>query len=301
MTYPTPEMEQRFSDWQRGLTTNAKSNQPEEQVAERQRELIASVKAGSAQFAEYLRAQLGVDREASLEAPQLPRKIDPSEVRNPPFELERRLCDHWAGQLGAREASQPMRWTHWHLIWIEQEQFGARLGEAFLGKLSNGEEEKKQEAAVRNLLRRLGGLPHVRGKVSVLSDCPFARAWWRGRVAAAVSSASEGMLDVETAHRILHSNNDAWARLVGDSVRRITVVNHAPLIAALLCQYKEADRAGDPVHAKKMQEALRILARRGSALMFDAMEWSELLDLAARAVAEANGTESDPSLPEAEA
>ncbi len=288
MKPPTVEMEQRFSNWQRGLTTD-KRTQSSQEVKDRQDELIEAVKQGTTSLGRYLRAQLGMTPDAEIEAPPLPRPVSAAEFRNPPFQLERLLCERWVGQLNAHQASQPLIWTHWHIHWIEQGQFGERLDEAFLGSLATGAEEKKAEDAVRNLLRRLGGLPHVRGKVSVLSDCPFSRAWWRGRISNEVSSASEGTLGTEAAHRVLHSNNDAWARLVGDSVRRITVANNARLLAALLCQYDAAGRDGDGVPAQEIQRALRLLARRGSTLAFDAVAWSELLDIAQYAVSDANG------------
>ena len=288
MKPPTVEMEQCFSNWQRGLTTD-KRTQSSQEVKDRQDELIASVRQGSASLGKYLRTQLGIDAGTEIEAPLLPRQVSAAEFRNPPFQLERELYERWTNQLNANQASQPLIWTHWHVHWIEQGQFGERLDEALLWSLSTGAEEKKPEDAVRNLLRRLGGLSHVRGKVSVLSDCPFSRAWWRGRISNVVSSASEGTLGTQAAHRVLHSNNDAWARLVGDSVRRITVANNARLLAALLCQYDAAGRDGDGVPAQEIQRALRLLARRGSILAFDAVAWSELLDIAQYAVSDANG------------
>ncbi len=35
------------------------------------------------------------------------------------------------------------------------------------------------DSCVRSILRRLGGLPEVRGVRSVYVDCPLARGWWR--------------------------------------------------------------------------------------------------------------------------
>ncbi len=298
MTQPTPELEQRFSDWQRGLTLTDKKSQSAAAVAARQSDLIDAVKAGSASFAGYLGQALELEP-GGLGAPPLPRKIDPSELRDPPLQLESDLFGMWSGELHARAAAQPLLWTRWHLQWISEGQFGERLDEAFLGTLANGSEEKTTEAATRNLLRRLGGLPHVRGKVSVLNDCPLSRAWWRGRLALDAAGQCEGAFDAPIAHRVLHSSNDAWARLVGDSVRRITVVNHAGLRAALICQYRTASRDSAPVPAQELQAAVRLLARNGPALVFGALSWEELLDQAATAVAQAR-TVAAGALPEAE-
>ena len=298
MNQPTPELEQRFSDWQRGLTLTDKKSQSMAEVAARQSDLVDAVKAGSASFADYLGKALELEP-GSLGAPPLPRKIDPSEFRDPPLQLESDLFAMWSSELHARAAAQPLLWTRWHLQWISEGQFGERLDQALLGTLANGSEEKTTEAATRNLLRRLGGLPHVRGKVSVLNDCPLSRAWWRGRLAMDAAEECEGAFDALTAHRVLHSSNDAWARLVGDSVRRITVVNHSGLRAALIYQYRTAGRDSEPVPAQELQTAVRLLARNGPALVFGALSWEELLDQAATALALARAA-PDGATPEAE-
>ena len=53
----------------------------------------------------------------------------------------------------------------------------------FLRAKVTGKVPATTDAAVRNPFRRMGGLPHVRGKLSVLADCPISCAWWRRRVA----------------------------------------------------------------------------------------------------------------------
>ncbi len=293
MKQPTPQMEQRFSDWQRGLTLTDKRKQSAAEVAQRQRQLIEAVKGGSQSFVEDLRSELELSDQANIEAPPLPRAIDPSELRDPPLQLERDLVTAWADKLNPRDASQPLLWTRCHLQWIADGQFGERLDEAFLGTLGSGIEEKTTEAAARNLLRRLGGLPHVRGKVSVLNDCPLSRAWWRGRIAALATEHCQGAFDVETAHRVLHSSNDAWLRLVGDSVRRITVVNHASVRAALINEYRTASRDSGGVPPKEMQTGVRLLARHGPAVIFDALDWSELCDITSEAIKQARAGAQD--------
>ena len=230
-----------------------------------------------------------------MDAPPLPRNVDPSELRDPPLQLEQDIHSGWSDHVQPRDASQPLQWTRRHLKWIEDGHFGERLHDAFLGTLSTGAAEKTTEAATRNLLRRLGGLPHVRGKVSVLNDCPLSRAWWRGRLAADAALYCEGSFDAETAHRVLHSSNDAWARLVGDSVRRITVMNHDNVRAAVINQYRNASRDGQTMPPQEMQAAVRLLARHGPILTFGVLSWPDLSNLASEAVALARQDVEDPA------
>ena len=283
----TTQDELRFSDWQRRLTLHDKRNQSAEDVAERQIELHDAVHSGPEAFASYLREQLGVPSGAEIGAPTLRRQIDPSEFRDPPLKLERQTYQAWRNSVTPQLASQPLFWTRNHIAWIEEGYLGEQLAPALLGVLQSGKPEKKSEDATRNLLRRLGGLPHVRGKVSVLNDCPIARIWWRGRLAETAASASSGALDEETAHRVLHASNNAWSRLVGYSVKRITAINHASVRAAIICQYRDASREVGGLDALEMQDAVRLLARHGPPLIFDLLDWSELLEMSAAAVAEA--------------
>ncbi len=299
MNAPTPELQQRFSDWQRHLTSTSRDSQSPSEIAGRQQILISAVSAGIEAFTEYLRTELDLGEPGGIGPPPLPRRIDPSELRDPPLQLERELYSSFEGHTTPSEASQPLFWTRCHYQWIASGHFGDNLFGAFLGSLVNGAEEKTTEAATRNLLRRMGGLPHVRGKVSVLNDCPISRAWWRGRLAVLAAERSQGSFDVDTAHRVLHSSNDAWSRLVGHSVRRVTVINHSSVRAALIEQYRNASRDSGGIPAAEFQTVIRLLARHGPALIFDALSASELSELTAQAIADArSGNDDDlPSAP----
>ena len=76
---------------------------------------------------------------------------------------------------------------------------------------------------------------------------------------------------------------------MGDSVRRITVVNSARLHAALIAEYSEAagDKHGPP--AKEFQSVVRELVPFGTTLCFDTVPWTEMQEIVARAVAAARG------------
>lgn len=283
----TAQDEQRFSDWQRSLTLWNKRDQSPTEVADRQAELRDAVHGGSAALAVYLRSELRLAEDAAADALALPRPLDPSEFRDPPFQLERQIFEGWRDAAKARFASQSLFWTRNHAVWINQGYLGEQLAPALLGALQTGKAMATDEAATRNLLRRLGGLPHVRGKVSVLQDCPLSRCWWRGRIAASAARASQGELDEETAHCVLHASNDAWDRFAGDSVKRITAINHPSVRAAIICQYRNASRETGGLDSLEMQDATRLLARYGPPLVFDTVDWSELLEMSAVAVKQA--------------
>ena len=105
-------------------------------------------------------------------------------------------------------------------------------------------------------------------------------------MATLAAESGQGAFDEHAAHCVLHSSNDAWSRLVGHSVRRVTVINHNSVRAALIDHYREASRDSGGIPAAEFQDVIRLLARHGPALLFDALTWDELCDLTARAVAE---------------
>ena len=281
MNQLNPGVEQRFSDWQRGLAT--KGGTISASVADKQGELHSVVSEGPLTFAAYLRGQLGLTAEDSVDAPVLPSPIGASEYRDPPFKFERTLSKSWEGLIRRRDASRPVFWTLAHIRWLEEGQLGDQIVETLL---RGGGRDSTEDQRTRNLLRRVGGLPHVRGKVSVLSDSPISRAWWRGNVASEIADAAADDLTLSATdvHRVLHSHNDAWARLVGDSVHRVTVMNQPRARAALVKLYEGATREGEPVRPEEMQRAARKLSRHSVALAFEHLDWDELADIAREAL-----------------
>ena len=298
MNPPSVELEQRFSDWQVGLVTMPR--RVNTHVAERQQALYEAVDSGPVVLARHLRTELGIPETEAIDAPTLPTMLSASEFRNPTFEYERKLAPDWAGRILPREAAQPLFWTRCHIDWLERGYLSNKTDEALTGKLTSGAREDSTENGARNLLRRLGGLPVVRGKRSVLMDCPLSRAWWRNRLAQHIAASSDGKFTADAAHRVLHASNDAWARLVGDAVDRITVMNSSRARGALLYQYRDASRDVGGIAPLELQRAARAMAREGVALTFDVLDWSELLDLAAAAVEQAKAEMAEEERQKAE-
>ena len=142
MKAPTPQLQQRFSDWQRNLTLTNKASQTASEVEERQRALVAAVNAGPTEFTEYLRAELGLSAPGQMDVPLLPRQLDPSELRDPPLQLEREICASFSGRVTPSEASQPLFWTRCHYEWIASGLLGDNLSSALLGTLSTAQRNR---------------------------------------------------------------------------------------------------------------------------------------------------------------
>ena len=79
------------------------------------------------------------------------------------------------------------------------------------------------DKCVRTILRRLGGLPEARGNRSVYVNCPLARAWWRERLVAEVTSNEGKGLEREIRAVVHPESQQYWEDLVTFVVSRNSV------------------------------------------------------------------------------
>ena len=214
---PVPEqVEKTFGAWQKSLVDTKRADNPKpELIAEQQRFVRAAT--SSDDLVGYLVEKLNITREMIDKAPPLER-ITEKEMLTSNLEWER----HVASQLKhvtARQARSSPWWYISHVAWLNagtfqnppNTTFEARLNERILScdpTTMRSNDIKKLDKATRNLLRRLGGLPHIRRNYRIAEDPPIARAWWRYRIAANAAKsapASTGLTERDF-HRILRVN-----------------------------------------------------------------------------------------------
>lgn len=267
-----------FDKWQKSLAARnnkALTDEARADIEKDQGALLAVVAEGPEALARYLRARLGLEAGTAIGAPPLPRTaLTPGEFRNPPIEAERELAAAWDEQVEPGQAAQPLFWLLCHVEWIGQ----GRIDD-IEAALTLGDGDRTMDQRTRNFLRRSGGLPHVRGNVTVFSDCPLARAWWRVRLATEAARFSEGALDPETAHRALHASRPVWEALTLLSLSRITAINHRRARAALVAMIAEPGAA----NTDAVQAGASALARTALTRSPEHVPWSELRATAERA------------------
>ena len=297
----TPARAEAFGAWQVDLIWMKRQPRAGKQELERKRtavhsrqlELRSAVTGGAATMARYLRRVLSLENEELAGLPALPRRLTSGEYLKPPLELEAEIGDAWgcrgpnsANQVTPRNAAQPLFWLVCHIGWLEQGLLGDDVypslmgGEAVAGARDDRDRREKE---TRNFLRRTGGLPAVRGNVSVLSDCPISRAWWRRRFAQSAARHADIALEVEVAHRSLHRSQQVWEELARLGVWRLTVINHARTRAALIA----ALAAGADWRSQEMAAAARAAAREAIGRSLDQVPWAELYGLVAASAVQA--------------
>lgn len=258
------------------------------EVNARQLELVAAVAAGSAVCSQYLLRHLRVTDEEALRSavPPLPNPLTASELLRLPRYAEVRIAESLAA-VSPAEAATPVFWAACHAVWIGQGNFDDLVA-GFL----EGPKADNAEARTRNFLRRTGGLERVRGKVSVLVNCPISMAWWRVRTARDIASvAPSGSLDFDAAHEVLHDAT-IWAELTGLSVKRLTSLNASKARAAAIVALAQSDSLASGVTVKlrkaHCQGALRSVARLSHSFSLDTIPWDQLLPAALAGIEEAD-------------
>lgn len=254
-----------------------------EQITERQQELARHVDGGTSALTDYMQDKLRITDDLLSVVPSLSRKMTLDEFRDPPFEIELALAKSMVGQITRSQARQPAFWFVSMLEWIRSDMLPANLSEALLVGQSRATQQELLEHQTRNFIRRTGGIDVERGKISVLSDCSVSRAWWRRTIAEDAAHASNGEMDADSAHRILHAHNDEWESFALDALRRLTVTSHPSLRAAVLCAFPNAKRGDGATNRPKLQATARSLGRLGLTASVQHIPWRELRDLAEKA------------------
>ena len=243
-------------------------------IEAKQQELITKVGEGTTRCAAYLAKQLQTESLSRLVSavPAIP-KLTAQEMARLPKQAEQRVANRLSA-LSPQEASTPAFWFACHVVWIKQDVFGD-LVSTFLENTAGS--EPNNEAQVRNFLRRTGGLEQVRGKVSVLTDCPVSAAWWRVRMARSVSDASSGNLSFADAHSVLH-HPTVWTTLTSYAVKQLTAITSPKALAAALAAL-HANNNGD-VTKEQAVGVLRAVGRLNHTYCLEHVSWNRLHETA---------------------
>lgn len=277
---PVPEcVEQNFDLWQRSLVELKRSAEPSVELIARQQRFVGAATTSEG-LVNYLVQKLGIEQEQLDAAPRL-EGVTEKEMLNTPFEWERHIGNQLS-HITPQQARSSAWWYVCHVAWLQAgvfpnppaSTFKARVNKSILNsdptELSAGR-VKELDKATRNLLRWLGGLPHIRRPNRVAEDPPIARAWWRYQIAAtaAESVAEDSLYSAARIHLVLHSAAGNWGRFIETSQRRYSSLL-APRALAAVCVVGESSKK--PLNKSHLQ----IIARRCLQSHPDVMDWDTL-------------------------
>lgn len=244
-------VERSFSAWQQSLVEQKRSKNPAPRLIAGQQQLVAAATSSDG-LASYLSQSVGADPDLIAQTPAL-QGVTADEMLNTPLEWEL----HVGSQLSEVEPQQALSSAWWyvcHIAWLRagvfpnppDVAFGARVNPRVLSSdpaTISSTASETLDKATRNLLRRLGGLPHIRRIYRVAEDPPIPRAYWRHRLAAEASASAPvgASLTADECHRILHLSS--WGRFIERSSQTYSSLL-SPRALAAVCAAAESSRRG---------------------------------------------------------
>lgn len=168
-------------------------------------------------------------------------------------------------------------WYICHIAWLRQGVFPNPPDTAFKARVNtrilqsdpatvSSTASRTLDDATRNLLRRLGGLPHIRRLSRVAEDPPIPRAYWRHRLAAEASnSATRSSLTARECHRILHRSS--WGRFIERTQNAYTSLLAPRALLAVCAIAQENNRGVQLAHLQVI--AQRVLQAHPEFMDFD--------------------------------
>lgn len=238
-----------------------------EKGSDRQREFLEGVRETS----QFLAFVADLPTVGSLEVDLAPYPMTESEFKDPPAGTERELYASWSNLT----PSVACRSTFWACITLEHIRKG-HLKSVYLaangGNLPGGAERidfavndttsqrpQRIDSCVRAVLRRLGGLPEIRGNRSVYVDCPLARAWWRERMVEQVARGDEEV--AAQVRAVIRISQTYWEKLVDRIVFRNSTFGSVNIRNAFLRTLGQVLEENPGSRVKSSSELQRICRR----------------------------------------
>jgi len=264
--------------------------------SDRQREFLTKVR-NSADFVDVFD---DVPTRGTNSAELSPYPMTESEYKDPPSDTEEDLYASWL----ALTPAVACRCAFWAKVTLDHIREG-RIQSAYLaangGSLPGGAERidaalqdktaeahKRIDSCVRTVLRRLGGLPEVRGNRSVYVDCPFARAWWRERIVAQAAGGDDQC--ARRVRKVVRIHQTYWEKLVDRIVFRNSTFGSTNIRNALLralAQFLNENPNSDLTTYQSFQRLCRRTTAYQGRLEMSVLSDDELDDLMAGVVASA--------------
>ena len=217
-----------------------------------------------------------------------PEKLTEHNFKEATIQTERKVYQIWGGMLSPSIACQAPFWgcltlKHIDEGVIESSFLAANGGNTGTGAAridrvlqEKGEKAKKlMDDCVRTVLRRLSGLVEARGNRSVYVDCPFARFWWREKLASEIEREHPKETKELKIRRTLRLSIGYWERLVTLIVSKNSVFGSSIVRDAFIIKLSEL-QVNNP---KLLNSACKKLGVISASRELGILEFDELLAL----------------------
>ena len=293
-----------YSNWQKSLVAKNRTQEnggvvPPARTRRQQRFLSISARPGGGLTVE-LRQALNCRSGDTLDCPLLSRSLTAEEMWNPQMDWEQMLhgClsdpSNSAAPVTRKDAAQVIFWVISHVVWLEagllQDPPIAfltrnRPGRAPLRidpELLSSRQRLQLDDGVRDGLRSLGGIPHVRSShIHHLMDCPAARAWWRVEVTAQAVEGSGGILPFSHCYEVFQRPGlwAAWAETAMTRTGTLSVDACSAGFVEATRRYREVN--GTFPNKAQSQRLIRNMASRTTNVYPQMLSYLQLADVCA--------------------
>ena len=260
-----------------GLIKKGKSENGAD-VIEKQFALAQAAERSTQAFIDWFDGIAIESRSQALSFRPKTQPLTGQEIANPPIDTER---DHYniLKDLPPRLAALPSFWTSYQLKMIRLGLFDPadlatpigttkETGRACLQKAIRRTKKTLLDQCTRTILRQLGGLPEVRGYVTIFVDCRLSRAWWRGHLSHQV--AEDISLGIEDVWAHLRLPNATWDELQQYTVKRLTVVGDRSVRSAVVARLMESGIEKDSSTIRR-QRTQAFLGKVGARCAYQAL------------------------------
>ena len=272
-----------LSQWQKSLVAKKRESDdtpPAERAAVQQGFLRAAGQSAHT-AAEALRNALRCPADQVLDIPALRTPLGVADIRIPAMTweqtLHKSLTQPETGTAATRaDAAQVLFWVASSLRWLESGGLEGSPVSMFTKKpvrpllprdpsSLTPAERLVLDGGTRDVLRGIGGIPHVRtGLTQHLLDCPTARAWWRVEIAEQAASNSDGAVSVADCHEVL-LNPGCWRGWTTTAMTMAGRLSAGPCVAAFIAAARaHRDRQGDFPTGKEAGEIASNIVRRSA-------------------------------------
>ncbi len=235
--------------------------------SDNQKNFLKNVK-NSESFPQYMQDSIRTIGKETV--PTIAENLTENEFKDPPVRTEIVSYNTWR-TLSPSLACRTTFWAHVTIMHVSagiiQSDFLAangggmndgseRIDIALVDDTENG--KKLIDDCVRTVLRRLGGLPEVRGSRSVYVDCPFARSWWREYM---VSHAAQGSEELaKLIRKVFRSKQIYWEKFIDRVVFRSPTLGSENVRSAFmraLALHSQDNPKSELLQAKGLQRLCR--------------------------------------------
>ncbi len=239
-------------------------------------------------FIEYMAK---IDKTNGDELPTYQGLFTEDECKNMPFNLSQELYDTWRNLSPAIACRSPF-WACVTVQHIKKNKIeshylasngdGQSSGKSRIDAVLNTNDPNKIDKAIRDVLRRLGGIPEARGNRTVYVDCVFGRAWWRNHTAEII--ANESGDDIKDIHKLFSRTQADWEQFANLVLSKNSVLGDSRIRSAFVsCLLTTKNNIGDKSFydgfAKKLNTAQRLIGVKQALQELGVMDINQLKDI----------------------